>query len=101
MDTLEATSIATQKSRNGTRRHKQRKDVDHSRKRILKPSIKRKVPQSSPDRRKTSVKITDLRARYWSYLFENFHRAVDEIYCVCETDESAIECQVRVLGRDI
>lgn len=43
---------------------------------------------------KPSVRIKDFRARYWSYLFENFHRAVDEIYSVCETDESEIECQV-------
>lgn len=36
----------------------------------------------------------DLRARYWCYLFDNLHRAVDEIYITCEADESAIECQV-------
>ena len=36
----------------------------------------------------------DLQARYWSYLFDNLHRAVDEIYATCEADESVIECQV-------
>lgn len=36
----------------------------------------------------------DLHARYWSYLFDNLHRAVDEIYATCEADESVIECQV-------
>ena len=36
----------------------------------------------------------DLNARYWSYLFDNLHRAVDEIYVTCEADESVIECQV-------
>ena len=36
----------------------------------------------------------NLRARYWSYLFDNFHRAVDEIYSTCENDESIIECKV-------
>ena len=36
----------------------------------------------------------DLHARYWSYLFDNLHRAVDEIYVTCEADESVIECQV-------
>ena len=35
----------------------------------------------------------DQQARYWSYLFDNLHRAVDEIYCTCEADESIIECQ--------
>ncbi len=39
---------------------------------------------------------SDLRARYWSYLFDNLHRAVDEIYCTCEADESVVECQVRM-----
>ena len=37
----------------------------------------------------------NLRARYWSYLFDNLHRAVDEIYATCETDESTVECEVR------
>ena len=36
----------------------------------------------------------NLRARYWSYLFDNLHRAVDEIYTTCENDESLIECKV-------
>ena len=36
----------------------------------------------------------DLHARYWSYLFDNLHRAVDEIYKTCEVDESIVECQV-------
>jgi len=37
----------------------------------------------------------NLHARYWSYLFDNLHRAVDEIYRTCEADESVVECQVR------
>lgn len=41
---------------------------------------------------------TDLQARYWSYLFDNLHRAVDELYCTCEADESVVECQVGVAG---
>lgn len=36
----------------------------------------------------------NLHARYWSYLFDNLHRAMDEIYRTCEVDESIVECQV-------
>ena len=43
---------------------------------------------------KPAGKKADLRARYWCYLFDNLHRAVDEIYCTCEVDESILECQV-------
>ena len=50
----------------------------------------------SERRTNLSVKVGNMqaRARYWSYLFDNLHRAVDEIYCTCEADESIIECQV-------
>ena len=36
----------------------------------------------------------DLHARYWTFLFENLRRAVDEIYQTCETDDSVLECKV-------
>lgn len=36
----------------------------------------------------------DLKARYWSYLFDNLQRAVDEIYATCEMDASVVECEV-------
>lgn len=43
----------------------------------------------------------DLHARYWSFLFENLRRAVDEIYQTCETDDSVLECKVsRLLDGD-
>lgn len=38
---------------------------------------------------------TDMRARYWAFLFDNLKRAVDEIYQTCESDESVNECKVR------
>lgn len=40
------------------------------------------------------VNKSDVHARYWSYLFDNLFRAVDEIYKTCEVDGSVIECQV-------
>lgn len=38
--------------------------------------------------------FSDLRARYWAFLFENLQRAVDELYQTCETDENISECKV-------
>ena len=40
------------------------------------------------------AKKENQQARYWSYLFDNLHRVVDEIFCTCEADRSIIECQV-------
>ena len=40
-----------------------------------------------------SFNKADVQARYWSYLFDNLFRAVDEIYRTCEMDCSVIECQ--------
>ncbi|XP_037082279.1 LOW QUALITY PROTEIN: S phase cyclin A-associated protein in the endoplasmic reticulum-like [Pollicipes pollicipes] len=38
-----------------------------------------------------------LHARYWSFLFENLRRAVDEIYQTCETDDSVLECKETIM----
>ena len=52
------------------------------------------VGKSPEGSRTPSGKRSDLRARYWAYLFENLSRAVDEIYVTCETDDSTLECKV-------
>lgn len=44
------------------------------------------------------LRKTDVRARYWAFLFDNLKRAVDEIYQTCETDESIDECKVGFVG---
>ena len=46
----------------------------------------------------SAVNRADVHARYWSYLFDNLFRAVDEIYRTCEMDGSVIECQVHSGG---
>ncbi|XP_023932135.1 S phase cyclin A-associated protein in the endoplasmic reticulum-like isoform X1 [Lingula anatina] len=46
--------------------------------------------RSTPSR---GSKKSDLRARYWAFLFDNLQRAVDEIYQTCEADESVLECK--------
>lgn len=55
---------------------------------------KAKTRQARSRSNSANSKKIDLRARYWSYLFDNLKRAVDEIYTTCETDESVMECQV-------
>ena len=50
-----------------------------------------KSPKSDSGARKA-----DRRARYWKFLFDNLQRAVDAIYDTCETDESVVECKVKV-----
>ena len=42
----------------------------------------------------TNRKQVSIRARYWAYLFDNLRRAVDEIYAICDTDSSVVECKV-------
>lgn len=69
----------------------------------MSPSLKR-IDDSSSVRSSGSrpasstgscvTRKTDVRARYWAFLFDNLKRAVDEIYQTCETDESVDECKV-------
>jgi hypothetical protein len=41
-------------------------------------------------------KSSDIRIRYWAYLFENLKRAIDEIYKTCEKEFSTSETQLKV-----
>jgi hypothetical protein len=47
------------------------------------------------------AKKENQQARYWSYLFDNLHRVVDEIFCTCEADRSIIECQEMMSTLDV
>lgn len=64
----------------------------------IRKAIKKGSEESESSQRPSSAgsfaSPENLRERYWSYLFDNFHRAVDEIYLTCENDESVVECQV-------
>ena len=71
------------------------KDRTNADKRGSSPSKEKPKPRQARSRSNSANrKKIDLRARYWSYLFDNLKRAVDEIYTTCETDESVMECQV-------
>lgn len=45
----------------------------------------------------TSIKTqqSNLHVRYWTYLFDNLHRSIDEIFCACESEENVSGCHVR------
>ncbi|KFM76797.1 S phase cyclin A-associated protein in the endoplasmic reticulum, partial [Stegodyphus mimosarum] len=69
---------------------------------ILHTVNKRKGILSRPKSRLRSASAgrnpeKDLRARYWTFLFENLHRAVDEIYQTCEMDESIVESKEAIM----
>lgn len=84
--TFRSTSIGQQKT----------KDVEQGKIGSRKFPDPVKVSRSSTARKSQSASSKkDIRARYWAYLFENLHRAVDEIYQTCESDESVVECKVR------
>lgn len=70
--------------------------------RVLLRSAKRRGVLSRPKSRLRSASAgrnpeKDLRARYWTFLFENLHRAVDEIYQTCEMDESIVESKEAIM----
>ncbi|GFS97997.1 s phase cyclin A-associated protein in the endoplasmic reticulum [Nephila pilipes] len=70
--------------------------------RVLLRSTKRRGALSRPKSRLRSASAgrnpeKDLRARYWTFLFENLHRAVDEIYQTCEMDESIVESKEAIM----
>lgn len=72
----------------------QNTDNNHISKRCaLYASCKSRIRSSSAGRNPQN----DLRARYWAFLFENLHRAVDEIYQTCEMDESVVECKEAIM----
>jgi len=68
-----------------------------------KPKDAEKLPShkiiSNLDKRKLSDNENDqpqsnLHVRYWTYLFDNLHRSIDEIFCACESEENISGCHV-------
>lgn len=37
---------------------------------------------------------SDLHSRYWTFLFDNLKRSVEQIYQTCESDQNVFQCQV-------
>jgi len=34
-------------------------------------------------------------SRYWTFLFDNLKRSIEQIYQTCESDQNPLQCQVR------
>lgn len=40
--------------------------------------------------------IADLPSRYWTFLFDNLKRSIEQIYQTCESDQNPLQCQVTI-----
>ncbi len=38
--------------------------------------------------------FSDIRSRYWTFLFDNLKRSIEQIYQTCQSDENPLQCQV-------
>ena len=38
---------------------------------------------------------SDIRSRYWTFLFDNLKRSIEQIYQTCQSDPNPFQCQVR------
>ena len=45
--------------------------------------------------RRQDLNLSDFRSRYWTFLFDNLRRSIEQIYQTCESDQNPHECQVR------
>ncbi|CAF4698064.1 unnamed protein product, partial [Rotaria socialis] len=43
--------------------------------------------------RRTDSNSSDIRSRYWTFLFDNLKRSIDQIYQTCESDQNLLQCQ--------
>lgn len=93
-----------QKEKNGESKENRESKSEEYKERI-REAIEKSFEGDNPGQRPMSAASPQsqksLRARYWSYLFDNFHRAVDEIYGTCENDESIIECKEVIMMLDV
>ena len=53
-----------------------------------------KEQDSTSSKTQQSEQQSNLHVRYWTYLFDNLHRSIDEIFCACESDENVSGCHV-------
>src|ERR1700722_979490 len=44
--------------------------------------------------RQVDSNSSDIRSRYWTFLFDNLKRSIEQIYQTCESDQSPLQCKV-------
>jgi hypothetical protein len=44
--------------------------------------------------RRNDSTSSDVRSRYWTMLFDNLKRSIEQIYQACESDQNPLQCQV-------
>ncbi len=42
-----------------------------------------------------SSRQSDFPSRYWTFLFDNLKRSIEQIYQTCESDQNPLQCQVK------
>ena len=52
------------------------------------------VGDKEQDSASNKTQQSNLHVRYWTYLFDNLHRSIDEIFCACESEENVSGCHV-------
>ena len=45
--------------------------------------------------RRNDSPSSDFRSRYWTFLFDNLKRSIEQIYQTCESDQNPNQCHVR------
>ncbi|CAF1249522.1 unnamed protein product [Rotaria sp. Silwood1] len=43
--------------------------------------------------RQTESNLSDIHSRYWTFLFDNLKRSIEQIYQTCESDQNLLQCQ--------
>lgn len=79
-----ASKIATKQSKQG---------MEDKHKRHVYPLVEHKEQSNTTNKTQQS----NLHVRYWTYLFDNLHRSIDEIFCACESEENVSGCHVCVI----
>lgn len=58
-------------------------------------SVPEQEPLPQDNKHDLSPQQTDFSSRYWTFLFDNLKRSIEQIYQTCESDQNPAKCQVK------